>query len=83
VVHRSLTQKEVLLQSLSRIVATAIEISIGGEPTLLIAVYNAPGRLSLGDIDLLLGLGDRVVLAGDFNASTWPGGLEKQTPQET
>jgi endonuclease/exonuclease/phosphatase family metal-dependent hydrolase len=48
--------------------ATAIQLTINKEPVILVSVYNPPGKLIDRDLDLLIGLGHKVILAGDFNA---------------
>jgi endonuclease/exonuclease/phosphatase family metal-dependent hydrolase len=49
--------------------AAAIHLNINKESIVLISVYNPPER----DLDLLIGTGHKVLLAGDFNAQhvTW------------
>jgi hypothetical protein len=53
--------------------ATAIQLNINRESIVLISVYNPPGKIIERDLDLLIGNGHKVMLAGDFNAKhvTW------------
>jgi hypothetical protein len=48
--------------------ATAIQLNINRESIILISIYNPPGRNIERDLDLLIGTGNKVILAGDFNA---------------
>jgi hypothetical protein len=48
--------------------ATAIQLNINKESIVLISVYNPPGKIIERDLDLLIGTGHKVILAGDFNA---------------
>jgi hypothetical protein len=53
--------------------ATAIQLNINTESIVLISIYNPPGKIIESDLDLLIGTGHKVILAGDFNAKhvTW------------
>jgi hypothetical protein len=53
--------------------ATAIQLNINKESIIIISVYNPPGTIMERDLDLLIGIGHKVILAGDFNAKhvTW------------
>jgi exonuclease III len=53
--------------------ATAIQLTINKELIILVSVYSPPGHTIERDLDLLIGLGHKVILAGDFNAkhSMW------------
>jgi hypothetical protein len=53
--------------------ATAIQLNINKESIVLISVYNPQGKIIERDLDLLIGTGHEVILAGDFNAKhvTW------------
>jgi hypothetical protein len=53
--------------------ATAIQLNVNKELIHLISVYNPPGKIIERDLDLLIGTGHKVILAGDFNAKnvTW------------
>jgi hypothetical protein len=48
--------------------ATAIQLNINKESIILISIYNPPGRIIERGLDLLIGTGNKVILAGDFNA---------------
>jgi hypothetical protein len=48
--------------------ASAIQLWINKKPVILVSVYNPPGKIIDRDLDLLLNLGKKVILAGDFNA---------------
>jgi hypothetical protein len=48
--------------------ATAIQLSINKELIILVSVQNPPGQIIERDLDLLIAAGDKVILAGDFNA---------------
>jgi endonuclease/exonuclease/phosphatase family metal-dependent hydrolase len=52
--------------------ATAIQLNVNKESIILISVYNPPGEVVERDSDLI-GIGQKVILAGDFNAEhvTW------------
>jgi hypothetical protein len=47
---------------------TAIQLWIGKEPIILVSAYNPPGKFIERDLDLLLNIAKKVILAGDFNA---------------
>jgi hypothetical protein len=53
--------------------ATAMQLNVNKELINLISVYNPPGKIIERDLDLLIGTGQKVILAGDFNAKyvTW------------
>jgi hypothetical protein len=53
--------------------ATAIQLNVNKELINLISVYNPPGKIIERDLDLLIGTGHKLILAGDFNAKhvTW------------
>jgi endonuclease/exonuclease/phosphatase (EEP) superfamily protein YafD len=53
--------------------ATAIQLTINKELIILVSVYCTPGQLIEQDLDILIGFGHKVILAGDFNAkhSMW------------
>jgi hypothetical protein len=61
------------LPPLQRIEATAIELRINKETVILASVYSPPGKIFEADLDLLIGLGHKVILAGDLNDKhiTW------------
>jgi hypothetical protein len=46
--------------------ATAIQLNINKESIILISVYNPPSKIVERDLDLLIGIGHKVILAGDF-----------------
>jgi hypothetical protein len=48
--------------------ATAIQLTINKESIILTSIYNPPGKIVQRDLDLLLATGQKVILAGDFNA---------------
>jgi hypothetical protein len=48
--------------------ATALQLNINKESIILISVYNPPGTIVERDLDLLIGIGYKVILVGDFNA---------------
>jgi hypothetical protein len=48
--------------------ATAIQLWIGKEPVILVSAYNPPGKLIVTDLDLLINIANKVILAGDLNA---------------
>jgi hypothetical protein len=48
--------------------AIAIQLNINKESLTLISMYNPPGKIIERDLDLLIGTGNKVILAGDFNA---------------
>jgi hypothetical protein len=52
--------------------ATAIQLSINKELITLVSIYKTPGKIVERDLDLLQ-TGNKVILAGDFNAKhfTW------------
>jgi hypothetical protein len=55
--------------------ATAIQLNINKESIVLFSIYNPPGKIIERDLDLLIGTGHKVILAGDFHAKhvTWRG----------
>jgi hypothetical protein len=52
---------------------TAIQLNIYKESIILISVYSPPGKIAERDLDLVIGIGRKVILARDFNAKhvTW------------
>jgi hypothetical protein len=67
-IRQDIKHNEILLQLLQRMEATAIQLSINKELTILVSVYNPPGQIIERDLDLLIAAGNKVILAGDFNA---------------
>jgi hypothetical protein len=47
--------------------ATAIQLNINKESIILISIYNPLGKIAEGDLDIITGIGHRVILARDFN----------------
>jgi exonuclease III len=72
-IRQDFKHSEILLPSLQHIEATAIQLNINKETIVLISVYNPPGKIVERDLDLLIGTGHKIILAGDFNAKrvTW------------
>jgi exonuclease III len=64
---------EIFLHKLQHMEATAIQLIINKELITLFSIYNPPGKIIERDLDLLLQTGNKVILAGDFNAKhfTW------------
>jgi hypothetical protein len=48
--------------------AAAIQLITNKELIISVSVYNPPGLILEHDLDLLIGLEHKVILAGDFNA---------------
>jgi hypothetical protein len=49
--------------------ATAIQLNTNKESIILISIHNPPGRIIERDLDLLIGTGNKVILAGDLTPS--------------
>jgi hypothetical protein len=56
------------LPPLQRIEATAIQLRINKESVIIVSLYSPLGKIFQRDLDLLIKLGHKVILAGDFNA---------------
>jgi exonuclease III len=67
-IRQDIKHNEILLPRLKRMEATAIQLSINKELITLVSVYNPPGQIIERDLDLLISVGKKVILAGDFNA---------------
>jgi endonuclease/exonuclease/phosphatase family metal-dependent hydrolase len=81
--RRDINHIEFPLPQLQRIEATAIQLTLNKEPVILVSVYSPPGKIFERDLDLLIGLGHKVILAGDFNAkhSMWGSRLNNTAGQ--
>lgn len=53
--------------------ATAIQLNVNTASIIFFSVYNLPRKITERKLDLLIGTGHKVILAGDFNAKhvTW------------
>jgi hypothetical protein len=67
-IRQDFKHSEILLPPLKHMEATAIQLNINKESVTLISIYNPPGKIIERDLDLLIGTGNKVILAGDFNA---------------
>jgi hypothetical protein len=72
-IRQDIKHNEILLPHLQHMKATAIQLNINKESIILISLYNPPGKIVERDLELLIGIGHKVILAGDFNAKhvTW------------
>jgi hypothetical protein len=72
-IRKEIKHSESLLPKLQHMEATAIQLIINKELITLVSIYNPPGKIIERDLDLLLQTGNKVILAGDFNAKhfTW------------
>jgi hypothetical protein len=72
-IRKNLKHNEFLLPHLQHMEATAIQLHINKELIILVFVYNPPVKIIQRDLDLLIGTGRKVILAGDLNAKhiTW------------
>ena len=68
-IKNSIKHEEVVLPTDLEIECTCVKISTSRGYLFLVACYNPPkSRLAESDFRVLSGLGDRLILAGDFNA---------------
>jgi hypothetical protein len=67
-IHGDINHKDFLLPHQQRMEATAIQLTINKDLIILVSIYSPPGKIIERDLDLLIGLGHKVILAGDFNA---------------
>jgi hypothetical protein len=72
-IKKEIKHSEILLPKLQHMEATAIQLHINSELITLVSIYNPPGKIVEGDLDLLILTSNKVILAGDFNAKhcTW------------
>jgi hypothetical protein len=67
-IRQYIKHNEFLLPHLQRVEATAIQLRINKELIILTSVYKPPGQIIDRDLDRLIGMGHKVILAGNFNA---------------
>jgi hypothetical protein len=47
--------------------ATAIQLNVNTASIIFFSIYNLPRKITERKLDLLIGTGHKVILAGDFN----------------
>jgi exonuclease III len=81
--RRDISHIEFPLPQHQRIEATALQFRLNKEPVILVSVYSPPGKIFERDLEILIGLGPKVILAGDLNAkhSMWGSRLNNTAGQ--
>ena len=77
VVHRTVAHSEILLPALERLEATAVRLNLQGNRVTLVSVYSPPGPLLARDLESVLDISDKVILAGDLNSKNTVWGCRK------
>jgi exonuclease III len=67
-IKHSIKHHEIIIPALESLEATGIQAMLDGKLTTIIAAYKSPRKkLITKDIDILLKLGKRIIIAGDLN----------------